>query len=57
MNRYHLATHLLAFVASVGLVLYAIWGPMTWWMALGGTFAINLVATSYTRDETPHDGS
>jgi hypothetical protein len=64
MKGYYLATNLLATASTLGLFAYVIWGPMPWWVALGGAFAVNLVASSYTRTEHPptdvrsgpHDG-
>lgn len=55
MRGYYLATNLLAFAATLTLVAAAIWGPMPWWIAVGGGLAVNMIAGSYTRDETPTD--
>lgn len=52
MRGYYLATNLLAFVATLVLVAATIWGPMPWWIAAGGALAVNMIAGSYTHNET-----
>lgn len=51
MKGFYLATNVLALIGTVVLVIAAIVGPMSWWVALLGAFVINLVAVAYTMDE------